>query len=477
MDKNTRDSLRRILTVSVIAALILFALGGTVIKFSPQLNKFIALTSAQKGEYESAVARVMSIDDEFDEIKKSGLYEIALIMFGNNDYQNAIDTFGVLGDYRDSMAMINECKLQMALLLLEQSDYQSAAEILSDIFNYSNASQVYNECQYKRADTESKNGNWFGAVQLFWSIKDYADAQKKAESILFENTGTNDVSAALGISGNLSNEQLELSFSLAEARKEIKNGRISVGFFHTVGLCNNGTVVACGNNDFGQCDTEKWTDVVQIAAGAYHTAALLNDGTVVACGNNEFGQCNVENWSDIIQIAANDYNTFALRKDGTVISCGYHSSQKTENWHNVGYIFADSYTAGCLYNNGHILTTHASGDISPDAFYVDAAASAGYSLALTSDGKVVSGIEIPENWTNIIAVYASLSYAAVINSDGRAEVFCFRTKETINSAPDAAVVSVSLGSTHFALLYSDGSVETFGADDYGQCSSDSWMLQ
>jgi hypothetical protein len=63
-----------------------------------------------------------------------------------------------------------------------------------------------------------------------------------------------------------------------------------------VGLKSDGTVVAVGNNAYGQCDVEDWTDIVAIAAGKSHTVGLKSDGTVVAVGNNEYGQCDVDNW-------------------------------------------------------------------------------------------------------------------------------------------------------------------------------------
>lgn len=37
-----------------------------------------------------------------------------------------------------------------------------------------------------------------------------------------------------------------------------------------------------------------------IAAGRCHTVGLKSDGTVVAVGNNEFGQCDVGSWRDIL---------------------------------------------------------------------------------------------------------------------------------------------------------------------------------
>lgn len=36
-----------------------------------------------------------------------------------------------------------------------------------------------------------------------------------------------------------------------------------------------------------------------IAAGRGHTVALKSDGTVVAVGDNTYGQCNVSSWHNI----------------------------------------------------------------------------------------------------------------------------------------------------------------------------------
>jgi len=59
---------------------------------------------------------------------------------------------------------------------------------------------------------------------------------------------------------------------------------VAVGGSHTVGLKGDGTVVAVGDNDYGQLDVGVWTDIVQVAAGRSHTTGLKDDGTVVAAG-------------------------------------------------------------------------------------------------------------------------------------------------------------------------------------------------
>ena len=59
---------------------------------------------------------------------------------------------------------------------------------------------------------------------------------------------------------------------------------LAAGYFHTVGICSDGTVVAAGDNEDGQCNVDSWTDIVAVAAGWTHTVGLRSDGTVVAVG-------------------------------------------------------------------------------------------------------------------------------------------------------------------------------------------------
>jgi len=79
---------------------------------------------------------------------------------------------------------------------------------------------------------------------------------------------------------------------------------ISASNWHTIGLKKDGTVVATGNNDDGQCDISSWKDIIIISAGGNHTVGLKKNGTVVAMGNNYDGQCNVSDWKDIVAVSA-----------------------------------------------------------------------------------------------------------------------------------------------------------------------------
>jgi len=63
-----------------------------------------------------------------------------------------------------------------------------------------------------------------------------------------------------------------------------------------VGVRSDGTVVAVGYNNRGQCNVGKWANITQVAAGDYHTVGVRSDGTVVAVGWNDFAQCAVGSW-------------------------------------------------------------------------------------------------------------------------------------------------------------------------------------
>ena len=71
---------------------------------------------------------------------------------------------------------------------------------------------------------------------------------------------------------------------------------MAVSPFHTVGIKTDGTVLAAGDIQYGQCQVEDWTDITAAAAGERHTIGLKKDGTVIAVGDNEAQQCAVDGW-------------------------------------------------------------------------------------------------------------------------------------------------------------------------------------
>jgi len=54
--------------------------------------------------------------------------------------------------------------------------------------------------------------------------------------------------------------------------------------------------LASGDIQYGQCQVETWSHITNVAAGERHTVGLKEDGTVIATGDNEANQCAVDGW-------------------------------------------------------------------------------------------------------------------------------------------------------------------------------------
>ncbi len=90
---------------------------------------------------------------------------------------------------------------------------------------------------------------------------------------------------------------------------------IAAGWGHSLGLKADGSIVAWGLNNFGQCNVpEPNSGFVAVAAGYGHSLGLKADGSIVAWGYNLFGQCNVpEPNSGFSAITAGSFHSLAIK--------------------------------------------------------------------------------------------------------------------------------------------------------------------
>lgn len=90
---------------------------------------------------------------------------------------------------------------------------------------------------------------------------------------------------------------------------------------YSFGLKSDGTVVS---SDFSVTyNTRSWNDIIAISASTKTYIGLKRDGTVVAYGDNTYGQQEVSDWTDIVAVSASDNYTLGLKVDGTLVTTKY----------------------------------------------------------------------------------------------------------------------------------------------------------
>jgi len=223
---------------------------------------------------------------------------------------------------------------------------------------------------------------------------------------------------------------------------------LAAGGYHTVGICSDGTVVATGDNEHGQCNVDSWTDIVAVAAGDYHTVGLRSDGTVVATGQNGYGQCNVDSWTDIAAVTAGSKHTVGLRSDGTVVATGlnYEGSCDIDRWTDIMAVATRGWHTVGLRSDGTVAAT----------------------------GSNKFGQRNVDSWTDIVAVAAGFSHTVGLRSDGTVVAAGDNECGECDVNSWTGIVAVAPGRAHTVGLRSDGTVVATGWNDAGQCDVNNW---
>ncbi len=223
---------------------------------------------------------------------------------------------------------------------------------------------------------------------------------------------------------------------------------VKLGKSHAVGLMQDGTVVACGDNSKGQCDVTDWKDIVSISAGENHTIGLKTDGTVIACGDNSFGQCNIQNWTDIKAIYAKLNNTIAIKQDGTVVACGDNSKGQcnVQDWQNIIDISIGYVNIAGLKQDGTVVV---SGNNSQKQCNVS-------------------------DWKDIVKIELGQSYTVGLKQDGTVVAVGWNDYGQCDTNEWKDIIDIVASYGHTLGLRKDGTVVAIGWNDYGQCNVQNW---
>lgn len=121
-------------------------------------------------------------------------YEKATALFREGNYDEAELLFTVLGEYKDSAKMVNECKYQSAAALLKSGEFDMAQRAFERLGKYSNSPEMILKCQYQKAQKLLEDGDVDSARAIFKSLNgkwestkfinqiDYAEAEKLLEA-------------------------------------------------------------------------------------------------------------------------------------------------------------------------------------------------------------------------------------------------------------------------------------------------------
>jgi alpha-tubulin suppressor-like RCC1 family protein len=265
---------------------------------------------------------------------------------------------------------------------------------------------------------------------------------------------------------------------------------VAAGGLHTVGLKDNGTVVATGNNDYGQCDVGTWADIMMVAAGGNHTVGIEDGGTVVAVGDNSSGQLDVGSWTGIVQVAAGYYHTVGLKDDGTVVAVGDNSDGQCDvgGWAGIEQVAAGGYhTVGIESDGAHVVATGNNDDGQCDIggwWEIAQVAAGGYhTVGLDYDGYVVAvgdnsdGQCDVEGWEGITQVAAGGAHTVGLKDDGTVVAVGDNSDGQCDVEGWTGIVQVAAGGAHTVGLKGDGNVLAVGYNSDGQCDVGSWKLQ
>ncbi len=91
----------------------------------------------------------------------------------------------------------------------------------------------------------------------------------------------------------------------------------AAGYHHSLGLKSDGSIVAWGDNHYGECMVPAPnTGFVAIAAGGGHSLGLKTDGSIVGWGADYYGQSDTPaSDGGFVAITAGVWHSLALRAD------------------------------------------------------------------------------------------------------------------------------------------------------------------
>lgn len=473
-----KDETSTIIVNSLLGGAVVVVLLCVFLACKPGIDSARARSLASSGNAESATRILRSLENDGYPEEKLNATRLAVArgLIESGRYAEGRAVLSELPESAERTELERQCSYAQASDLYDSGDYSAAAQMFYQMNNYQDSALRYGDCRSALAIEAYQAGDEASARSL---LLDVQDADTRIHAVAVKVAGSEEaaqqiLSADIFSAENLAHMEQTME-NLKAARDDMPEGRIAAGKNHTVGLRSDGTVLAAGDNMYGQCNVSGWRGVKQVAAGANHTVALLQDGTVVATGDNSQHQCDVSGWTDIVAIATAAYDTIGLKADGSVVASGMHSGA-VSGWHGVTFITGGSYSMGCLTDSGTMLATHKGAQMEMGAVLYDLSVCGQVSVGILYDGTMVSSFDGAPEWTEMVTATACESGILGIDAYGQVRSHFYREGDGVEISVSGAAVEIASGGTHHVVLTSDGHVYAFGSNIYGQCSVSDWQL-
>ncbi len=457
---------RQVVSLSLIIAAFLASIAVLIAANIDGIRAAASIRQAARGNYSVALETAQAIEDTETQLESH--YGIAEHMYTGGKYAEAAELFASLGNYSDSEQKHLKSCYALADEQLSLGRYEEALSGFAALGDYADSAERRSQTVYQMADSAFVSEDYSNAVSLYLSIEDYLDSRERAFESALALTGDRSAAQSMVDAKGLTPEELSRSIDVAERRALLGYACIDAGANHTVLLRTDGTVAACGDNTYGQCDVGSWKNIVQISAGANHTVGLRADGTVVAVGDNTYGQCSVDQLTGITKIAAGYTDTYALSDSGQITMCGSHQYDVITRLTGITDIYAGPYSAVAASGHAYV-PSHPSCAVSNGSRVLSLAPGTGYLLTLELDGTLISSFDTGGNWKNIAFFDAGPCAVIATDTRGRVHSHFFRSTDSIDFSGVENAVLCAAGTSHYVFVLETGEIVAFGDNSFGQC--------
>lgn len=442
----------------------------------------------------------------FKFISKNNTYNNALDMVEAKQYNEAIEVFKTLADFRDSEEQIKETNYKKATDFINNNQLDEAMEAFYLLGDYKDSNGTLKGMWYDKAIKLSAEGNYKEAIKYFSLADDYGDskallsqnqelAYQEACKMLSENNLT-EAAMLFGSAGNYNDAQKQsmvLWDGIAKRRKVTISNEYIININPDGSIGIKETMMEKGRSDdvrneywnkYGSA-ISKWNDIVAIDSNSDGVIGLKRDGEIVGVG--DFGKGvmeRVSKWENIVDISSKSWGFVGLRSDGTVLfttTDNFIDQESTKKelfeitkWNSIIDIAAEYCIVGLMSNGGVVATSgYGMPECSDwkDVIAIDVAST--NTIALKSNGTVIAssgdnqwGQCNVSNWENIVNIAVGHTWSIGIKENGT--IICAGTPQGfLDSFPSWSdmeeVASVKTASWSIAGLKKDGSVVEWGS--------------